>query len=72
VITYVNDYFARIAGYTPEELVGQNHNIVRHPDMPAAAFGDLWANGVNVCWSILFYPRHLSYIIIADDIGGHL
>lgn len=43
VITYVNDNFARIAGYTPEELVGQHHNIVRHPDMPAAAFGDLWA-----------------------------
>lgn len=39
---YVNDVFARIAGYSPEELVGQNHNIVRHPDMPAAAFGDLW------------------------------
>jgi len=42
VIIYVNDAFARIAGYRREELMGQNHNIVRHPDMPAAAFGDLW------------------------------
>ncbi len=42
VITYVNDDFARVAGYSADELIGQNHNIVRHPDMPAAAFGDLW------------------------------
>jgi len=41
-ITYVNDDFARIAGYSKEELLGQNHNVVRHPDMPAAAFADLW------------------------------
>ena len=42
VITYVNDIFAQVAGYSPDELVGKNHSIVRHPDMPAAAFGDLW------------------------------
>lgn len=42
VITYANPEFCRIAGYTLEELVGQNHSIVRHPDMPAAAFKDLW------------------------------
>lgn len=42
VITYANAAFCRIAGFTLEELVGQNHNIVRHPDMPAAAFKDLW------------------------------
>lgn len=41
-ITYVNDEFAKIAGYTREELIGQHHNIVRHPDMPKAAFSDLW------------------------------
>jgi len=41
-ITYVNDIFAQIAGYRPEELIGQPHNIVRHPDMPKAAFDDLW------------------------------
>ncbi|NRA84043.1 MAG: methyl-accepting chemotaxis protein [Gammaproteobacteria bacterium] len=42
VITYVNDDFSDISGYSHEELIGQNHNIVRHPDMPAAAFADLW------------------------------
>ncbi|MDO7085309.1 PAS domain-containing methyl-accepting chemotaxis protein [Pseudocolwellia sp. AS88] len=42
-ITYVNDDFCRIAGYSREELVGQHHNIVRHSDMPKQAFADLWA-----------------------------
>jgi len=43
VITYCNEAFCRVAEYTHEELVGQNHNIVRHKDMPKAAFGDMWA-----------------------------
>ncbi|OIN13117.1 methyl-accepting chemotaxis protein [Oceanisphaera psychrotolerans] len=42
VITYANDVFCHVAGYQPEELIGKNHNIVRHPDMPKAAFQDLW------------------------------
>ena len=41
-ITYVNDMFCRIAKYTREELIGKPHNIVRHEDMPAWAFEDLW------------------------------
>ena len=41
-ITYVNETFADISGYKPEELVGKNHNIIRHPDMPKSAFKDLW------------------------------
>lgn len=44
VITYANDNFCQIAGYSIDELLGQNHNIVRHPDMPKAAFKDLWQN----------------------------
>jgi len=42
IITYVNDLFCEIAGYTKEELLGQPHNIVRHPDMPKVAFKSLW------------------------------
>lgn len=40
--TYVNSSFLNISGFNEEELVGKNHNIVRHPDMPPAAFKDLW------------------------------
>ena len=43
VITYANPDFLKISGFSEEELIGQSHNIVRHPDMPAAAFADLWA-----------------------------
>jgi methyl-accepting chemotaxis protein/aerotaxis receptor len=42
-ITYVNDDFVEYSGFTREELLGQPHNIVRHPDMPPEAFRDLWA-----------------------------
>ena len=42
IITYVNETFARISGYEPEELIGKPHNIIRHPDMPKSVFKDLW------------------------------
>jgi aerotaxis receptor len=42
IITYANRKFCEIANYTKEELTGKNHNIVRHPDMPKAAFKELW------------------------------
>ncbi|EJN6826528.1 PAS domain-containing protein [Vibrio cidicii] len=41
-IRFVNDAFIQISGYTSHELVGSDHNLVRHPDMPPAAFKDLW------------------------------
>ncbi len=41
-IRYANSAFVRISGFSEEELLGQPHNIVRHPDMPVAAFADLW------------------------------
>jgi len=42
-ITYCNASFAEVSGYASSELIGQPHNIVRHPDMPAEAFRDMWA-----------------------------
>ncbi|GAW97676.1 MULTISPECIES: methyl-accepting chemotaxis protein [Colwellia] len=41
-ITYANDEFCRVSGYSLAELVGQHHNIVRHTSMPKEAFADLW------------------------------
>ncbi|MCU7801244.1 MAG: PAS domain-containing protein [gamma proteobacterium symbiont of Lucinoma myriamae] len=43
-ITYINETFLSISGFSEDELLGQSHNIVRHPDMPSAAFKDLWSN----------------------------
>ncbi len=42
-ITYINKDFIEISGFSEDELIGKNHNIVRHPEMPAEAFKDLWA-----------------------------
>jgi aerotaxis receptor len=42
-ITYCNPAFVDASGYAREELLGQPHNLVRHPDMPEEAFRDLWA-----------------------------
>lgn len=42
IITYINDEFCKISGYSKEELMGKAHNIVRHPNMPSSAFKDLW------------------------------
>lgn len=50
VITHANEAFVEMSGYTRDELIGQPHSILRHPDMPAAAFKDLWdtlARGVT-------------------------
>ena len=41
-ITYINQTFIDISGFTEAELIGQPHNLVRHPDMPVEAFADLW------------------------------
>ena len=42
IITYANETFAKISGYTPEELIGKPHNILRHPDMPKRVYKELW------------------------------
>lgn len=47
VITYVSQAFSRISGYEKEELVGNTHRIVRHPDTPSEIFDDIWATISN-------------------------
>jgi PAS domain S-box-containing protein len=42
IITYCNEIFMDMAGYTEEELLGMNHNLIRHPDMPKVAFKLAW------------------------------
>jgi len=42
IITFANEQFCNVAGYRIEELINQPHNLIRHSDMPKAAFEDLW------------------------------
>ncbi len=42
-ITYANETFCEISGYTLEELLGKKHSLVRHPDMPSSIFANLWS-----------------------------
>jgi PAS domain S-box-containing protein len=42
IITYANEVFLRVAGYTEREVLGQPHNLIRHPDMPMCVFKFLW------------------------------
>lgn len=41
-VTYANPTFVEVSGYTPDELIGAPHNLLRHPDMPEAAYADFW------------------------------
>ncbi len=50
-ITFCNDYFMEVSGYSQDELIGQPHSIVRHPDMPKVVFKLLWqtiSQGKNI------------------------
>jgi PAS domain S-box-containing protein len=43
IITFVNDYFQDVSQYSYDELVGQPHNIIRHPEMPKDVFKQMWS-----------------------------
>lgn len=59
IITYVNDSFCEISGYTRAEVVGQPHSILRHPDMPSALFRGLWETlGRREIWHGYVKNRH--------------
>ncbi len=77
VITYANRKFCEISGYTPKELVGEPHNIIRHPDMPKAAFAGMWEtiqsgqswNGYvkNLRKDGLYYWVYTEISVVRDD-----
>ena len=70
VITHCNDAFARVSGYCAGELIGAPHNILRHPDMPAAAFRDMWRTiGGGRPWSAVVKNRRKNgdhYWVVAN------
>ncbi|MGP1580218.1 MAG: PAS domain-containing protein [Wolinella sp.] len=59
IITYGNDVFIRLSGYSEEELLGAPHNIIRHPDMPRVVFKLLW-DTVGAGKEIFAYVKNLS------------
>ena len=77
-IKYANQAFMEVSGFEPEEILGQTHNLVRHPDMPPAAFADMWATlKSGEPWSALvknrrkngdhYWVRANAIPIIRDD-----
>ncbi len=70
IITYVNDYFVVICGYKAKELLGQPHNIVRHPDMPKIAFKLMWdriKQGKNFIAVVKNMAKDGSYYWVVTD-----
>ncbi len=70
IIEYGNDYFVEISGYTPAELIGQPHSIVRHPDMPKVAFKLMWdriKQGKNFIAIVKNLAKDGSYYWVVTD-----
>lgn len=79
-IIYVSEAFCKISGYSKDELIGKNHNIVRHPDMPKELYENLWSTLLdNQSWSGEIKNRKKdgsSYWVIANispnyDLNGN-
>jgi aerotaxis receptor len=57
-ILYCNEAFIQVSGFTQDELLGQPHNLVRHPEMPEEAFRDMWETlGAGLPWTGLVKNR---------------
>jgi len=59
IIEYANNYFMKISGYKEWELMGQPHNVIRHPDMPKVIFKLLW-NGLNKALPMYAFVKNLA------------
>ncbi len=83
-ILFINPDFVEISGYSEEELIGQPHNVVRHPDMPSAVFADFWRDiqagrpwvGMlkNRCKNGDFYwvEAHVSPLMDGKKLSGYM
>ncbi|MCW8347140.1 methyl-accepting chemotaxis protein [Vibrio sp. ZSDZ65] len=70
-ITYADDNFVRVSGYSRDELLGSPHNIVRHPDMPKEVFKDFWREiNLGNCWSGIIKNRQKNggYYWVKSDV----
>lgn len=59
IITYGNDYFIEISGYSEAELIGQPHSIIRHPDMPKVIFKMMWGR-ISQARNIIALVKNLA------------
>ena len=83
-ITFANRTFIEVSGYGMDELIGAPHNLVRHPDMPRAAFADLWETiKAGRPWEGLVKNRaksgdfywvraNITPLIEADEVTGYI
>ncbi len=81
IITYANDVFQRVSGYNEAELVGQPHNLIRHPDMPMCVFQVLWdtiGSGREIFAYVLNQARNgdgywvFAHVTPSWDTGGRI
>ncbi|SFV60608.1 SIGNAL-TRANSDUCTION SENSOR PROTEIN-PAS/PAC domain [hydrothermal vent metagenome] len=70
IITYGNDYFVEISGYSEAELIGKPHNIIRHPDMPKIVFKLMWdriKKGENIMAVVKNLAKDGSYYWVVTE-----
>ena len=73
-ILYVNEYFTKISGYSENEAIGQPHNILRHPDMPAAIFFLMWRqlqSGENITALVKNLSKTGEYYWVTTEFEIH-
>lgn len=71
-ITEINDAFVHCSGYSAEELIGAPHNILRHPDVPAGVFADMWETiKTGSAWSQIVKNRRKNgdYYWLRANVG---